>query len=164
MSGKNARLIDPRSAGLRNLDLPRPIFDEAALARADETLEALSGSMEQWLVADVDRLQQARADAASAHWDNASLEAMFSSAHDLKGMGGTYGFPIITQIAASLCRLIETDSGKAIAQRDPTLVCAHVDALRAAARDKIKDATHPVGRALLQALETHVERLGVAPR
>jgi hypothetical protein len=43
-------------------------------------------------------------------------------------------------------------------------VCAHVDALRAAARDKIRDAAHPVGRALLNALETHVERLGVAPR
>jgi hypothetical protein len=44
------------------------------------------------------------------------------------------------------------------------LVIAHIDALRAAVRDEVKDDQHPVGRALLLALETRVERLGVAPR
>ncbi|MBC7767508.1 MAG: Hpt domain-containing protein [Phycisphaerales bacterium] len=164
MSGKKAQLIDPRKEGRRALELPRPLFDEAAIARADDTLKALSGSMEQWLDADIEKLQQARTAAAAECWSAAALEALMSAAHDLKGMGATYGFPIITQIAASLCRLIETDAGKDVTRRDPTLVCAHVDALRASARDKIREAHHPIGRALLVALETHVERLGVAPR
>ena len=78
-------------------------------------------------------------------------------------MGGAYGFPLVTQIAASLCRLIETDAGKFAAQRNPGLVTAHVDALRAAVRDRITTVEHPVGRALVSALEAQVEQLGVAP-
>jgi hypothetical protein len=42
-------------------------------------------------------------------------------------------------------------------------VTAHIHALRAAVRDRIATAEHPVGRALIGALEAEVERLGVAP-
>lgn len=164
MSKPKAEMIDPRDAGFRAHDLKRPLFDEEAIARADNTLKAMGESMEQWLDADAERLQQARLAAEAAHWNAASVEALLSAAHDMKGMGGTYGFPLATQLAASLCRLIETDTGKFAAQRDPSLVRAHVDALRAAVRDRIRSDAHPVGRALVVALEEHVARLGVAPR
>jgi hypothetical protein len=78
-------------------------------------------------------------------------------------MGGAYGYPLVTQLAASLCRLIETDAGKFAARQRPALVKAHIDALRAAARDRIATAEHPIGRALVAALEAEVEHLGVAP-
>jgi hypothetical protein len=164
MTKSPVQLIDPRDAGLRGLDLKRPLFDEDAIARADDTLKAMSGSMERWLETDIERLQSTRLAAERADWTTYSIDAILTAAHDLKGMGGTYGFPLATQLAASLCRLIETGAGKLAAQRDPALVCAHVDALRAAVRDRIRDDSHPVGRALVQALETQVARLGVAPR
>jgi len=164
MSKPNVQMIDPREAGLRGLELKRPLFDDEAVARADNTLKAMSGSMEQWLDADVERLQQARLAAEAENWSVASLEQLMSVAHDLKGMGGTYGFPLATQLAASLCRLIETDAGKAVAQREPALVRAHVDALRAAVRERIRENTHPVGRILVETLDAQVQRLGVAPR
>lgn len=164
MSKPSAQFIDPRQAGLRGLDLKQPVFSPEAIARADQALQSIGGSMQEWLDADVDRLQQARAAAEAQAWRHDALEKIGGVAHELKGMGATYGFPLVTQIAASLCRLIETDSGKAIAQADPTLVCAHIDALRAAVRDQVKTDSHPVGRALLTALETHVAKLGVAPR
>jgi len=159
-----AQMIDPREAGLRGLELKKPLFDEDAIARADNTLKAMSGSMEHWLEADVERLQAARMSAERADWTVRSLDTINIAAHDLKGMGATYGFPLATLLAASLCRLIETDAGKLLAQRDPTLVRAHVDALRAAVRDRIRDDKHPIGAALVQTLETQVARLGVAPR
>ncbi|GIK48211.1 MAG: Hpt domain-containing protein [Hyphomonadaceae bacterium] len=164
MSDSSAKFIDPRSLGLRGLELRKPLFDEAALQRADAALQSMGASMVEWLDADISRLQQARAAAEAENWSTPSLETLHGAAHDIKGMGATYGFPIVTQIAASLCRLIETDAGKAVAQHDPTLVRAHVDALRAAVRDRIQDTRHPVGEALLQTLEQQVERLGVAPR
>ena len=57
-----------------------------------------------------------------------------------------------------------TDAGKALAERDPTLARAHIDALRASVRDGIRSTDHPVGRAVLRALEARVAELGVAPR
>lgn len=164
MTTAKVQFIDPRDTGLRGLELRRPLFDEKAIERADNTLKAMSASMEQWLDADIERLQQTRLACEAAHWSFPSLEALASVAHEVKGMGGTYGFQLATQLGASLCRLIETDAGKFLAQHDPALVCAHVDALRAAVRDRIRDDSHPVGRALVAALEAQVERLGVAPR
>jgi chemotaxis protein histidine kinase CheA len=159
-----AQLIDPREAGHRPPKLTQPVFSEEALARADKTLEAMSGSFEKWLDADIAKLQAARLEAAEAGWTDVAIDAIWRAAHDLKGMGGTYGYPLVTQLAASLSRLTETEAGKNAARANPSLVEAHVDGLRAALRDRIASDAHPVGRALVHMLETKVRQLGVAPR
>lgn len=148
----------------RRLNLKAPVFDEAAVARADDALKAISGSFQQWLEEDMAKLQAARLAAEAAGWRADALEPVMAAAHDLKGLGGSCEFPLLTQIAASLCRLVETDAGKAAARAEPALVSAHVDALRAALRDGIKTDAHPIGRMLLRTLEAQVEALGVAPR
>lgn len=158
-----AEVIDPRQAGLRP-PLTQPVFSEDAVARAEKTLEAMSGSFEQWLDADIAKLHAARLNATSAGWTDLAIDALWRAAHDLKGMGGTYGYPIVTQLAASLCRLTETDAGKAATRLNPGLVDAHVDALRASVRDRIATDEHPVGGVLVRALEAQVRQLGVAPR
>jgi len=159
-----SHLIDPKDAGVRRHDLKPPVFDAGAVARADEALKAMGEDMQAWLDDDIERLQAARLEAAQGAWSHRALEPLFGAAHDLKGMGATYGYPLVTLLAASLCRLIETDAGKAAAQREPTLVCAHVDALRAAVRDRIRSIDDATTRALVQALEARVAELGVAPR
>ena len=148
----------------RPLDIKPPVFDAAALARADEALKAMSGSFSEWLDVDVQKLHAARLSAEQAGWTNEAIEPVMVAAHDLKGLGGSYGYPMMTQIAASLCRLIETDAGKAAARAEPALVHAHVDALRAALKHDIKTDAHPVGHELLRTLEARVAALGVAPR
>ncbi len=163
MAKPAAQFITPEARGARRLELQHPLFDEEAIARADSTLDALSASLEEWLDIDIAKLQTIRREAEANGWRIDSLDRLMSAAHDLKGMGATYGFPLATRLAASLCRLIETDAGKALAQRDPQLVCAHVDALRAAVRERLRDERHPVARALLNTLETSVAALGVAP-
>jgi chemotaxis protein histidine kinase CheA len=164
MSKPQVQHIDPRTIGLRTLDLKQPVFGPDAVARADETLKAMAASMQHWIETDIAQLQDLRLAAEAAHWDPVSVDALMWSAHDLKGLGATYGYPLVTEIAASLCRLTETDEGKAVVMGDPTLARAHVDALRAVVRDGIRSQEHPVGAALRQTLEDEVAKLGVAPR
>lgn len=164
MTKPAVQLIHPRDVGLPVLDGKTPVFDSDAVARADQTLKAMSGSFQQWLEADVTRLQHARVTAAQVGWTDAAIEQVMCVAHDIKGMGASYGYPLATQIAASLCRLTETASGKNVVRNAPGLAEAHVDALRAVMRDQIKTSEHAIGRALLRALDSEVERLGVAPR
>ncbi|MEQ1490848.1 MAG: Hpt domain-containing protein [Terricaulis sp.] len=159
-----AEMIDPRSKGLRTLELKKPLFDAGAIMRADQALDAMGDELQVWLDADIERLQASRMRADESNWTPLAQEDIYAIAHDLKGLGATYGSVFATQIAASLCRMIETDAGKALAQRDPTLARAHIDTLRASARDGIRSSDHPIGRALLQALEARVAELGVAPR
>jgi hypothetical protein len=164
MTKPAAEVIDPRDLGYRTLDLKQPLFDEETLVRADQALQELSADMRQWLRADIDRLHAARLAAERDGWSAAALESLFSIAHDIKGTGATYGSLLATKLAASLCRSIETDTGKAAARRNPALVRAHVDALRAVGRDRVHFNAHPIGFAVLHELEALVEALGVAPR
>lgn len=144
--------------------LPAPLFDSAAVARAESALRSMSNHFQGWLEEELEKVQAARLDARQRGWDDASLDALLAAAHDVKGLGSTYDYPLATRIAGSLCRLIETPEGKHAARADSRLLEAHVDAMRAAARDKIKTANDPVGRALLATLEDRVTALGVAPR
>lgn len=143
--------------------LHAPVFDEGALERATRALESVSPAFIEWMEADVEKLHAARLTAEAENWSEDGLHALFITAHDVKGMAATYGFPLATQLAASLCRLIETPAGKAAARQLPALVLAHVDAIRATLRDRITSSAHPVGRALVQTLEQQVNALGVAP-
>jgi hypothetical protein len=162
MTKPAGEMIDPRDAGQRVLDLKEPLFAPDAVARADEALKTMTPQLEQWLEADIVRLQAARLTAERAQWTVAAIDNLMAVAHDIRGMGATYGSPLATRLAASLCRLIETDAGKAAVQCDPSLARAHVDALRAAQR--AGGRPDAAATAVLQALEASVAALGVAPR
>lgn len=140
-----------------------PAFDEAALKRAEAALASLSSEFQSWMEEEVTKVVNARNAARAAGWSDETLEALHGASHDAKGLGATYEYPIVTRIAASLCRLTETEAGKATARALPHLVEAHVEAMRAIVRDRVKAEDHPVGVALANELEGQVRSLGVGP-
>jgi hypothetical protein len=133
-------------------------IDPAAIAKAEAALKSLSGNFAQWLNDEIAKLEAARTvvrtDGATAE----TMESLYLRAHDLKGLGATYGFPLITRIAGLLCRLID-DKAKRL-QAPMGLIDAHIDAIKAAARDDIKTDDHPVGRMLVEELEGRVKAFG----
>lgn len=155
--------IDPKDQGRRQLSLDKPLFDADALDRADEVLEEMAESFQEWLEQEIGRLHAARLDGERLDWHGKTLETLHLSAHDLKGLGGTYGYPLVTQLAGSLCKLIEMDKTRGLARANTGLIGAHVDALRAAARGRIKTDADPTGCALLSALRGRVAELGASP-
>jgi chemotaxis protein histidine kinase CheA len=161
MSKPPVELFDPKTAGARRLQLRAPVFDDDALARVDSALESMSGSFKEWLNDEIERLHQTRLGARASTWSPDALSAMASAAHDLKGVAGMYGYPIITQFAASLYRLLDAEEGR-IANAEHTLVEAHIDAIRVAARDDIATEANPVGRQVLAVLRQRIDDLGIA--
>ena len=160
MKQPGAKLIDPKQFGQRPVE--RPIFDADCAARAEQALKQMSGSFQEWLEADVAKLQQARLAGERGGWTLEACEALLNAAHDLKGLGATYEYPLVGKIAACLCRLLENDGAKTASLKAPALMAAHVDAIRAASRDHIKSSENPVGGALLKALEAQVDALDPA--
>jgi hypothetical protein len=128
--------------------------DAQAVARAEAALKSLSSQFGQWLQDEIDKIDSARAAVRAEGWTVATAEAVYFRAHDLKGLGTTYEFPLVTRIAGSLCRLL--DDGDRRLQAPLFLIDAHIDAIKAAVRDNIRDAEHPVGRALVTELEGRV--------
>lgn len=129
-------------------------IDPSAIAKAEAALKSLSGNFAQWLSEEVIKLDAARQRVRDEGVTAETMETLYLRAHDLKGLGTTYEFPLITRIGASLCRLID-DKDKRLAVSLP-LVDAHIDAIKAAVRDNIKTDEHPVGRILIEELERKV--------
>lgn len=134
-------------------------IDPSAIAKAEAALKSLSGNFSQWLNDEVTKLEGARQRVKSEGMTPETMEFLYLRAHDLKGLGTTYEFPLITRIGASLCRLID-DKDKRM-QAPIALIDAHIDAIKAAVRDEIKTDDHPVGKALIQALEARVTETGL---
>jgi chemotaxis protein histidine kinase CheA len=133
-------------------------IDPAAIAKAEAALKSLSGNFTQWLNDEITKLEGARVTVRNEGPTAENMESLYLRAHDLKGLGATYGFPLITRIAGLLCRLID-DKSKRL-QAPMALIDAHIDAIKAAARDDIKTEEHPVGKILVQELESRISALG----
>jgi hypothetical protein len=126
-------------------------IDAAAIARAEAALKDLSSQFGEWLNDEVNKMDAARAEIRTKGATAETLKDLYLRAHDLKGLGATYEFPIVTRISASLCKLIDDHARM---QAPLFLVDAHIDAIKAMVRDSIREDTHPVGRVLVMELES----------
>lgn len=137
-------------------------FDENAIARAEAALEALSINFDEWMADEIDRLEQARLKGRADGYSEGALEALYLRAHDVKGVGTTYGYPLVTALGAQLCRLLDNPDGRRAARETPALIDAHVDGMRAIMRSHLKKADDPVGLALVRELKARVDRWATA--
>jgi HPt (histidine-containing phosphotransfer) domain-containing protein len=103
------------------------------VARAEKALAELSPEFANWMDSECARLDAARRDLLKDGGSDASKEALFRAAHDIKGEAATFGYPAVASAANSLCRLIEhTPDAARIPSR---LIDQHVDAVRAIYRE-----------------------------
>jgi hypothetical protein len=123
------------------------------LARAEQATTALRANYTEWARVDVDRAQalfDAARDDASAR--RAQLDQVFTVMHNIKGQGTSFGYPLVTRIGQSLCRLIEP--GRTVADPDLKVVQVHLDALKLVLDKKIAGTGGGAGEALATRLES----------
>jgi hypothetical protein len=130
-------------------------IDPAALAKAEAALKGLADNFEQWMQDELSKLDAARARITAEGYTAETAENLYFRAHDLKGLGATYGYPVVTQIAASLCRLIDEPATR---MKAPLfLLDAHIDGIKAAVRGNIRETDHAVAKSLLEELDRRVK-------
>ena len=119
----------------------------------------MSGQFGQWLQVEIVKLDKAQADIRTQGYNEQTAEALYFRAHDLKGLGTTYQYPLVTRLAGSLCKMMDEPAKRMAAPL--VLIDAHVDAIKAVVRDQIQTDDHPTGKALAETLEARVaEHLG----
>jgi predicted pyridoxine 5'-phosphate oxidase superfamily flavin-nucleotide-binding protein len=129
-------------------------IDPAAIAKAEAALKSLSGNFAEWLADEVAKLEAARQRVRAEGLTAEAAESLYLRAHDLKGLGATYEYPLVTRIAGSLCKLIDDPAKRAAAPMG--LVDAHIDGIKAAVKGRIQTDTNPIGLALATELERQV--------
>ncbi len=126
-----------------------------AIKRAERAMDSLKVEFDGWLNKDIDNLSASYA-AFAKNNTRENADALYRSAHDLKGQATTFEYPLVARIAASLAKLMQ---GVRSLQSAPLpLVEAHVNAIHAIHRDKIKDISNLVALTLTEELEGRVVR------
>lgn len=129
-------------------------LDAEAIAKAEAALADLSTQFDDWLNDEISKLEAAQAQIKAEGYTAENSDQLFYRAHDLKGLGTTYGYPFVTRIAGSLCKMMDDEEKREKAPRK--LIDAHVDTIRAIVRDQIKADNHPMGKILAETLESRV--------
>jgi chemotaxis protein histidine kinase CheA len=130
-------------------------IDMSAVERAEAALAELKVEFIDWMNAECRRLDAARRVLEEKGVTRNTVNALFLSAHDIKGGATTLGFPLAERIATSLCRLLQHTPEPA---RLPLgLIDHHVNAIRAVVREDVKNAHNPYGLELSERLSIMVE-------
>jgi hypothetical protein len=154
VNGKSAEIIRVPNTLKAKLG-GRFSIDPNAIARAEAALKGLSDQFGDWMQDELNKLDASRAGVTGGQLTADTANALYTRAHDLKGLGTTYGFPLVSRLGASMCRLLDEPSTRASAPL--FLVDAHINAIKAAVRDEVRDCDHPVGRTLVAELEGRVD-------
>jgi chemotaxis protein histidine kinase CheA len=135
-----------------------PGIDPEILARAEQAVAALGGDF-------IDQTKEAL-DAHRNHLDQTAglpsvdeAHEIFSFAHDLRGQGGSFGYPLLSEIGGSLCHFLEAREFQLI-DGDKVVIHSHFDAAAAILADEIAGDGDTVSQALVAGLlELVVRRL-----
>jgi hypothetical protein len=157
VTAQPGRLFKFPSALQRKVGRVGPV-DPVLVARAEAAIERLSVNFGPWLAEEILHLAAVRARVRVSGFNAETAAVLNIRVHELKSLGATYGFPLITQIADSLCRLIEDEDTRLDAPM--MLIDAHIDAISAAVRDGVRSDEDPLGRALVEALDERVRAIG----
>ncbi len=129
-------------------------IDPLILSRAEAAIAALSVNFDQWLEVDIAKLELALTDHLYQPASADIRDGLYRRSHDLKGLGTTYEFPLISRIALSLCIWLETPRSRAPLGK--ALITAHVTAIRHAKNQGLRSDQDPRGRQLAETLEAQV--------
>ncbi|WP_119462195.1 Hpt domain-containing protein [Rhodospirillaceae bacterium SYSU D60014] len=127
------------------------------LARAEAAVAELAANYAEVALKDIADAQAAL-DAAKAKPEQRQdhIQHLYGIAHNVKGQGGSFGYPLVTRIGQSLCQLIKQSA--AIRDADLPIIQAHLDALRLILERQVKGDGSETANKLAARLETLVGR------
>jgi hypothetical protein len=129
----------------------------AALERAEAAVAALARDYLAWARADLElchrHLAAARAEPAdrSRHVDD-----LFGVAHNIKGQGSSFGYPLMTRLGQSLCQLTRLPHN--FTDTDLELIAAHLQAMADILRQEVRGEGTSELQAQVQKLENDVDQ------
>ncbi len=150
-SNQDVEIVNPPNMLQIKIGGPISGGDLHLIEKAEDAIKDLRHEFGAWLEEEVQKLENAGKIVREKGLKGDEGEQLFICAHDLRGVGSTYEFPIITRLAASLTKLIDMDEKRQKASK--ALALAHVNAIRAALSQNIRDTNDAVAAALAEELE-----------
>lgn len=103
-------------------------------------------------LADMRKLQEKLTGSAT---DKETLDAIYGIAHNIKGMGSSFGFPLMTDTGTSFCRYLRKLEGRSA---DLDVIDAHIRSFDVILTNRIEGDGGEMGRDLVDRLSMMVDR------
>ncbi len=135
-------------------------FDPMLVKLATEAIIRREDDYADWVMGSVQRLHQLLKRLAAGEPARPILKEMNAIAHELRGQGTTFGYPLVTLFCQSLFEFTGADLplDMALGEDEQTLLKAHVDGVQAVLGGKVKGDGGPVGKELRHMLTASVAR------
>ncbi len=130
---------------------------KAVVKGAEQALEDLQDSFEEWLQEDLSKLMAALEQAQRPQEASEAIEQILDISHNLKGQAATFDFPLLTLVADSLCRLIRANEDGATEHLG--LIALHAEAMGLVANMGIRGSGGTQGQELVATLASAVDKV-----
>lgn len=149
--------LKDKTAGLGKESSAEATIDAEAMARAEAALEQMSEDYPDWVKSIIDKLSEMHRRAVDTpHERRTHFERIRRIAHDLKGQGGTFGYPLITDFAASLDEFAGPNVG--MTDSHVEIIKAHIDSMRVVINERIEGDGGENGRLLKEGLQQAIAK------
>lgn len=132
-------------------------ISEEALALAEAALSEMAEDYPDWVSKEIDKLAEYQRRCIDTPEERRDYFIKIGeTAHDMKGQGGTFGYPLITAFADSLYKF--ADEKGQMSDHDVELIKSHVDAMRAVIRGRVSGDGGEIGEQLKATLEQAIAK------
>jgi len=152
-------IIMPPNLIKAKASMPGGLSEKEAIKRGDAKVQELAANYVDWAKADVDELQvlmRALLQEKDEEGRRVAVRKLYKKAHDIKGQGGTFDFPLVTMIGDSLCNYIESLGEDTNVSTE--VVVMHVEAARLILMREVKGMGGQTEQQLLDGLRKVVKK------
>jgi len=130
---------------------------EDVLAQATAALEQMAEDYPDWVARLIKELyEQHRRCVDTPDQRRAFFKTIRDIAHDMRGQGGTFGYDLISTFADSLYDFAGRSSG--MTDNHVEIIKAHIDAMNAVIKGRVRGDGGDIGRALTKSLEEAIAK------
>ena len=135
---------------------PGGVTRHQAVGRARAQIETLQSEFTDWLSEGLNRLQAAIQMVETSPSNETLIEDAFHSSCQLRDVGTTMGYELVTFVASRLCEILEAVRNGA--EYDKDLISCHLDALQLARQDSYRNVSPEEVPELCNGLRRAAER------
>jgi hypothetical protein len=148
-AGPNVQIINPPN--LLKSKVGSGGFAMGSLEKAAKVIEGLRGEFEEIAKVEVVKLVAAANALVAQPNDLAKRDVVYKIAHELRGQGGSYGYPLVTRFGDQLCRYLDAAAG--LDAKSLVVVKATADAIAIVINSKVSGDGGDTGRNLVEMLD-----------
>jgi len=125
--------------------------DAQRLQRAEAAIQKMAADYLEWVEGDLAKLEKGLAGLSVGAPDAGQrLDDVYRTAHDIKGQGGSFGYHLMTEVGALMCRYIEKLDGLTAEDVELLNLCSR--SMRAVIAGRLSGDGGQAGRMVLDGL------------